>query len=185
LPSPPVSAFCARTGALDENLRGKKAWNLKPQSFEISSANLESPDFVALIHEHMESAAKNSPPGGVRALDVAALRAPEVSVWSLFANGHLAGCGAIKELNQEHGEIKSMRTATKFLRQGVASFILDHLIHQARQRGYCRLSLETGATESFAAARALYSRFGFAFCGPSASYVDESFSVYMTRDLTV
>jgi putative acetyltransferase len=93
------------------------------------------------------------------------------------------GCGALKELDAHHGEIKSMRTASPFLRQGVASALLDHMLRVARQRGYHRVSLETGGVNAFAPARALYARFGFGPCGPFADYIADGFSIFMTREL--
>ena len=91
---------------------------------------------------------------------------PEVTFWRVWQRSVLVGCGALKQLDQRHGEIKSMRTASSHLRTGVAAALLEHIIHVARTRGYQRLSLETGSQEAFAPARTLYARFGFEPCGP-------------------
>jgi len=93
------------------------------------------------------------------------------------------GCGAIKELNSRHGEIKSMRTVSLHLRKGVAAALMRHILDEARRRAYQRLSLETGSMEAFAPARRLYARFGFKPCGPFADYVEDPYSVFMTRDM--
>ncbi len=93
------------------------------------------------------------------------------------------GCGAIKELDLRHGEIKSMRTVPSHLRQGVAAKLMRHILDEAKRRSYERLSLETGSTEPFAPARCLYASFGFTRCGPFADYVHDPFSVFMTREI--
>jgi putative acetyltransferase len=95
----------------------------------------------------------------------------------------LLGCGAIKELDSRHGEIKSMRTVAVHQRKGVASRLMRHIIEEAGRRSYRRLSLETGSMEAFAPARRLYAGFGFQPCGPFADYVDDPYSVFMTREI--
>lgn len=136
-----------------------------------------------LIREHLAAAAAHSPPGCVHALDVDALRGPDVTFWSAWLGDELAGIGALKQLDATHGELKSMRTVRAHLRKGVASALVTHMIQVARQRGYRRVSLETGNHEPFAPARALYERFGFVRCAPFADYADNGFSVCMTRAL--
>ncbi|MHC4909245.1 MAG: GNAT family N-acetyltransferase [Planctomycetota bacterium] len=145
--------------------------------------DLRGPDVAALLREHLAAVAVHSPPESVHALDLDALRAPSVTVWSAWEGPALAGCGALKELDARHGEIKSMRTASSHLRRGVASALVRHLLAAARQRGYGRVSLETGSQEAFAPARALYARFGFEPCGPFGDYVDDPNSVFMTTEL--
>jgi putative acetyltransferase len=151
--------------------------------FEIRADDLTGPEIEALLREHLAFAAVNSPPGSRHALPLERLRAPNISFWTVWRGGELAGCGALKELDPAHGEVKSMRTAAPFLRQGVGSLVLAHLIAVARRRRYRRLSLETGSQDVFVPARALYARFGFAVCGPFASYVEDPNSVYMTLAL--
>ena len=152
-------------------------------SFEIRADDLSSPEVVALLREHLTDVAKHSPPESVHALDVDGLRAPGVSFWSVWLASELVGCGALKELDAVHGEIKSMRTASAHLRKGVAVAILEHILSEARNRGYRRVSLETGSMDAFAAARALYARFGFRLCEPFADYVEDPYSVFMTLEL--
>ena len=137
----------------------------------------------ALLREHLEFAAQHSPPESIHALDVAGLQRPEVTFWTAWEDSELLGCGALKQLDEHHGEIKSMRTSARHLRRGVASQVLSYLIAEAKRRGYKRVSLETGSMEAFAPARQLYARFGFEPCGPFADYVEDPYSVFMTLEL--
>lgn len=136
-----------------------------------------------LLREHLRAVRRVTPPESTHALDVDGLRRPEVTFWSAWEGGELAGCGALKELDARHGEIKSMRTAAAFLRRGVAARLLRHMIEEAERRGYRRLSLETGAQDYFEPARRLYASFGFRFCAPFADYAEDPNSVFMTREL--
>ncbi len=145
--------------------------------------DLSGSEIQNLLREHLEFAALHSPPESIHALDLEGLRRPNVSFWSAWENGELLGCGALKQLDDRHGEIKSMRTSSAHLRKGVASKVLSHLIAEAKRRGYTRLSLETGSMEAFAPARQLYARFGFESCGPFSDYVEDPYSVFMTLEL--
>ena len=151
-------------------------------------------DVAALLNEHVAEMRAKSPPGSSHALEIDALCVPSVTFWTIRATDHgdtdggassgeLLGCGALLELDDGHGEIKSMRTATKHLRRGVAARLVEHVLDVARRRGYLRLSLETGAQEVFAPARALYSRFGFFPCGPFGNYRPDPNSLFMTLKL--
>lgn len=95
----------------------------------------------------------------------------------------LLGCGALKELDPYHGEIKSMRTAKEHLRKGVAKKLLQHIVEEAKKRGYQRLSLETGSMDAFEPARKLYASFGFEYCKPFSDYKEDPNSVFMTKEL--
>ena len=150
---------------------------------EIRLDNLRSPEVVGLLNEHLHSMAQHSPPESVHALDLDGLRQPEVSFWSAWEGAQLLGCGAIKQLDATHGEIKSMRTASAHLRKGVAAALLQHILVEAGKRRYRRLSLETGSAPAFAPARSLYARFGFVPCEPFADYVPDPHSVFMSRTL--
>src|SRR6476469_5352753 len=101
----------------------------------------------------------------------------------MWDGNNLAGCAALKELDEQHGEIKSMRTAYEYQRQGVASRLLQHLIEESKSRGYRRLSLETGSMDYFDPARSLYARFGFSFCAPFGCYREDPNSTFMTKQL--
>lgn len=149
----------------------------------IAEDDLRGPEIAALLAAHLELMRATSPPESVHALDLGALRAPEITFWTLHDDGQLLGCGALKEIDGGHGEIKSMHTAEAARGRGVARRLLSHIIEEAKRRDYKRLSLETGSPEAFAAARSLYEAFGFQSCGPFADYVFDPFSVYMTLDL--
>lgn len=149
----------------------------------IERDDLTHPDVVALVELHLRAAFDNSPPGAVFALDLSGLRAADVTLWTAWAGETLLGMGALKTLDAAHGEVKSMRTAPGQQRRGVARAMLQHLIAEARARGYSRLSLETGSNAPFAAARALYAGAGFVECGPFADYKDTEFSRYFTLAL--
>jgi putative acetyltransferase len=138
---------------------------------------------VDLVDLHLRAAFENSPPGSVFALDLSGLRDPAVTVWTAWDDDALLGIGALKQLDASHAEVKSMRTAPAHLRRGVAAAVLAHLMAQALARGYRRLSLETGAKDAYAPARALYERAGFVPCAPFADYVDTAFSRYFTCTL--
>jgi putative acetyltransferase len=150
---------------------------------DIRVDDLSSPEITRLLQEHLRSVALHSPPESVHALDLEALRKPEITAWSVWQDSELLGCGALKELDPHHGEIKSMRTASVHLRKGVAARLMRHILEEAQKRCYRRLSLETGSMEAFAPARSLYARFGFEPCGPFADYVEDPYSVFMTREL--
>jgi putative acetyltransferase len=150
---------------------------------EIRIGGLDSPVVIQLLREHLQSAALHSPPESVHALDLAALRKPEITFWSVWQDSELMGCGALKELDPRHGEIKSMRTASTHLRKGVAAGLMQHMLEEARRRSYERLSLETGSMDAFAPARRLYASFGFTPCGPFADYIEDPYSIFMTRDV--
>jgi putative acetyltransferase len=127
--------------------------------------------------------ALHSPPESVHALDLEALRKPDITFWSVWQDSELMGCGAIRELDSRHGEIKSMRTASLHLRKSVAATLMHHILEEAKRRSYERLSLETGSMDAFAPARKLYASFGFKPCGPFANYVEDPYSVFMTREM--
>ena len=150
---------------------------------DIRIDNLTSSEVELLLGEHLEQMAKNSPPGSCHALNLEELRQPKITFWSVWDYDELLGCGAIKELNPRHGEIKSMHVATTQRRKGVASVLLGHMLEEAKRRNYERVSLETGSMKFFAPARNLYEKFGFRKCGPFGDYVDDPDSLFMTREL--
>lgn len=150
---------------------------------DLKRDDLSSPEVRSLLEEHLRDMLGQSPRESVHALDLAGLRQPELTLWTLWSGAELLGCGALKELDPRHGEIKSMRTASAHRRQGVGAALLRHLLDQARARGYLRLSLETGAQDAFEPARRLYEQFGFTRCPPFGDYREDPNSVFMTKAL--
>jgi putative acetyltransferase len=149
---------------------------------EIVEDDLTGAEVAAFIAEHIEEMKAVAPrPESKHALDLEGLRAPDITFWTVWHQGLLVGCGALKELDEKNAEIKSMRTSSAHLRKGVASALLDHMLGVARARGYRSLSLETGSFEFSAPARALYEKFGFEYCAPFADYEDDPYSVFMTK----
>jgi putative acetyltransferase len=148
---------------------------------EIRRDDLTGPEIHALLEEHLRNMHEISPPESVHALDLGGLRRPEITFWTLWSDDDLLGCGALKEINARHGEVKSMRTAMSQRRRGVARTVLAHIVEVARSRQYERLSLETGSQSAFVPARKLYESFGFAYCGPFVGYEEDPNSVFMTK----
>lgn len=149
----------------------------------ITEGGLDAPDVIALLGEHLRGMADHSPPESIHALDIEGLKAPDITFWTIRDGDELLGCIALKQLDDAHAEIKSMRTASTHLRRGVGAVLLEHVIAEARRRSCERLSLETGSGPGFEAAHALYRKFGFVKCGPFADYRDDPFSRFMTLEL--
>ena len=149
----------------------------------IAIDDLSGAQVQRLLQEHLHAMTALSPAESVHALDIDALRAPEITFWTATDGAELLGCGALKQLDPRHAEVKSMRTAPAHLRKGVACAILGHLIAEARRRRYARLSLETGSASAFEPARRLYASNGFKLCAPFEGYVLDLHSVFMTRRL--
>jgi putative acetyltransferase len=137
----------------------------------------------ALLEEHLSDMYALSPPESVHALDWSQLKGSDITFWTVWEGQTLLGCGALKELDPVHGEIKSMRTPRTLRRRGAGRAVLVHIIDVARARGYERLSLETGSLPAFAPARRLYELFGFTYCEPFASYRPDPYSAFMTLAL--
>lgn len=153
------------------------------RAMQVRLDDLTGPEIRALLEEHLRNMARLSPPESVHALDIDALRKPGITFWTAWSGNELLGCGALKQLNPVHGEVKSMRTSSAHRRKGVARALLSHIIEEARSRSYARLSLETGSVQAFEPARRLYLSSGFSCCPPFADYVDDPNSVFMTRTL--
>jgi putative acetyltransferase len=145
--------------------------------------DLSRPQVHALLEEHLANMHELSPPEQVFALDLGRLRAPDITFWTVWDQGALMGCGALKELSPTHGEIKSMRTPAAARGRGAGRAVLTHVIAVARQRGYTRLSLETGTHAAFEPARKLYRSQGFAVTGPFGDYAEDPHSVFMALQL--
>ncbi|OEH92347.1 GNAT family N-acetyltransferase [Bacillus solimangrovi] len=150
---------------------------------KIKVDDLTGTEVAELIGEHLHNMASQSPAESVHALNLDELKKPEITFWSAWEEGSLVGCGALKKLDSQHGEIKSMRTSSLHLRKGVARRMLEFILNEAKQRGYRRVSLETGSIDAFQPARKLYESFGFQYCEPFADYIEDSNSVFMTKEL--
>lgn len=150
---------------------------------EIRIDDLSGPEIAALLQTHLIDAAKHSPPGSIHALDLEALRVPQIRFWTAWEDGALLGCGALKDMGNGEGEIKSMHTTAAHRGKGVAASIVAVIVEDARERDFKRLYLETGAVDAFAPARALYQKFGFATCAPFGAYVEDPFSTHMMLEL--
>jgi len=150
-------------------------------NMKVTIEDLSHPDIRLLLEEHHQDMQKHSPPESIHALDLAALKAADVTFWCAWEGEQLGGCGALKDLGHGHGEIKSMRTAAAFLRRGVAAKILTVIIEHAQSSRFKRLSLETGSMAAFAPAVKLYQKFGFEPCPPFANYELDPYSRFMTK----
>ena len=150
---------------------------------KIEIDDLTRPAVHALLREHLRSMHALGPPESVHALDLAALRRPEITFWTAWKGELLLGCGALLALSAVHGEVKSMRTPEAQRRTGAGRALLMHIIGVAQSRGFERLSLETGTVAAFQPAHALYASAGFAATGPFAAYKEDPNSVFMTLRL--
>ena len=145
--------------------------------------DLSGPAIAGLLRQHLDEMHQYSPPESVHAMPIERLRQPDITFYSVWDGDVLAGCGALKQLDAYHGELKSMRAAPAYRGKGVGKAILHHLMAEARRRGCTRVSLETGRPEAFLPARRLYESHGFTECPPFGSYTADPFSICMTRTL--
>jgi putative acetyltransferase len=148
---------------------------------EIVLDDLTGPEIAAFLDEHVREMRATSPPESTHALDLAGLRVPEVTFWTMVEDGEVLGCGAIKRLSAEDAEVKSMRVARTHRRRGLAATLLRHMLAESRRMGFSRLYLETGSFAFFEPARRLYLAHGFELCPPFAGYVEDPNSVFMTK----
>ncbi len=150
---------------------------------EIRPDDLSGPEIAELISIHAATMLAASPPESCHFLPIDGLRMPSVSVWSLWEDGALIGCGALKDLGDGTGEIKSMHTRQALRGRGLGRLMLEHILGEARRRGYTALWLETGSMDAFVPARRLYEAYGFTYCGPFGDYTEDPHSVFMTLAL--
>ena len=141
---------------------------------------LSDPRIAGFLEEHLADMRRVSPPESVHALDLDALRQPGIRFWAAWLDDALVATAAIKRLDEQHAELKSMRTTAALRGQGIAARMLSHALAEARALGHARLSLETGSQPFFAPARALYAKHGFQECGPFGSYGPDPCSYFMT-----
>jgi lysophospholipase L1-like esterase/GNAT superfamily N-acetyltransferase len=179
-PRAPVAvAAAARAGPQHGRPPPAEAPAARSPAMRILHDDLTGPEIAALLDEHLEEMRAVSPPESTHALDLEGLRAQDVTFWTVWDEGALLGCGALRELDPSHGEIKSMRTASAHQGRGVGAALVVHVVAEARRRGYRRLSLETGSSAHFAPARRLYARHGFVPCPPFGDYPDDPHSAHM------
>ncbi len=145
--------------------------------------DLTHPAVIDLLAFHMAGMRAHSPAESVHALDVEGLRSPDIAFWTAWDGDALLGCGALREIDAGHGEIKSMRTAPAHLRRGVGRALLTHMVGVARDRGYIRLGLETGSGPAFEPAAALYLAYGFRDGEIFGDYRPDPFLRFMHLDL--
>lgn len=150
---------------------------------DIRPDDLSGPEIADLIAIHARTMLAASPPGSCHFLPIDGLRQPSVSVWSMWEDGTLLGCGALKDLGDGSGEIKSMHTREVLRGRGLGRQMLEHILAEARRRGYSALYLETGSMDAFIPARKLYEAHGFSYCGPFGDYTDDPNSTFMTLSL--
>jgi putative acetyltransferase len=155
----------------------------KESGMEIRVDDLSGDATLGLVARHLDGMREYSPPESVHALDAEALRDPAVTFWSAWVDGEIAGIGALKTLDADRGEIKSMRVDDRFRGAGVGRALLRHILAEARERGMTSLWLETGTTPDFAPAQRLYESEGFRSCDPFDGYAHDPFSRFMTRRL--
>lgn len=150
---------------------------------EIRNGDFSDPRVVDLLRYHFETNRAVTPAGSAHVLDLGAMQVPDIAFWTIWTEDTLLGMGALRRMNPEEGEVKSMRTYEHAQRRGVASAMLTHIVAAARQAGLKRLFLETGSFAYFRPARELYARHGFRECPPFAGYVEDPNSTFMTMDL--
>lgn len=149
----------------------------------IIKGDFSDPRVLDLLRTHLTSARAQTARGSAHALDITGLQSPQISFWTIWEDDTLLGCGALKQLSADHGEVKSMHVAETVRRKGAGSAMLGHIIEAARECGMSRLSLETGSWEYFRPAREFYRRHGFRECPPFGEYGLDPNSVFMSLDL--
>ncbi len=144
---------------------------------------LDEPQVLALLQAHVAGVQSSTGPASAHALDAEGLRAPDIEFWTAWAGPVLAGCVALKHVEDRHGEVKSMHVAAAMRRRGVGTMLLQHVLAVAREAGLRRLSLQTGSWAYFQPAHAFYRRHGFVECAPFGDYAEDGNSLFFTRAL--
>lgn len=164
---------------------------MSTSALDIRIDDLSSPEVVALLQSHLEGMQAETPPESVHALGLDAYQSADLTLWTVWSDGMLMGCGALKDLGvlnsegnaERHGEIKSMRTKKEHLRKGVADAVLTTIVDHAKSVGMQRISLETGKTELFIAAQQFYKKRGFVETTPFGDYTNDPHSLFLTLAL--
>ena len=142
--------------------------------------NFNNPEVHELLTKHFIELRAASPEGSAHVLDIPGLKDKSIKFWSLWQNNMLMGCGALKFLDKQHGEFKSIRIHDNFRRMGNGISVINHLINEAKKLNIKKLSLETGAGDFFIAARKLFNKCGFEPCDPFSHYKKDVNSIYMS-----
>ena len=145
--------------------------------------NFDNPEVHELLLKHFVELRAASPEGSAHVLDIPGLKDKSIKFWSLWNKDMLMGCGALKFLEKEHGEFKSIRIHDNFRRMGNGISVINHLINEAKKLNIKKLSIETGAGDFFQPARKLFKRCGFEICVPFAHYKEDINSVYLTKNI--
>ena len=143
--------------------------------------NFDNQEVHELLIKHFIELRAASPEGSAHVLDITGLKVSSIKFWSLWKDDMLMGCGALKFLDKEHGEFKSIRIHNDFRNQGNGINVINHLINEAKKLDINRLSIETGAGDFFIPARKLFKQCGFEPCKPFAHYKEDINSVYLTK----
>ena len=145
--------------------------------------NFDNPEVHRLLTKHFIELRAASPEGSAHVLDIPGLKVPSIKFWSLWQNEVLMGCGALKFLDQEHGEFKSIRIHDDFRNMGNGINVINHLIYEAKKLNIKKISIETGSGDFFKPARRLFKRCGLKVCDPFAYYKEDINSVYFAKSL--
>tara|TARA_B100001540_G_C15652315_1_gene571656 strand:- start:330 stop:788 length:459 start_codon:yes stop_codon:yes gene_type:complete len=145
--------------------------------------NFDNTKVNNLLKKHFIELRSVSPAGSTHVLDVEGLKDPSIKFWSLWENEKLIGCGALKFLDSQHGEFKSIRVADEFRKKGFGEKIIFHLIEEAKKLKIKKISIETGSGNFFKSARELFKKFGFEPCEPFAHYTEDPNSCYYTKNI--
>ena len=191
MPRTPRASLCNRWRVAEAELRHRLTATREPcyppsmssPPLEIRIADAAETAVRAFLDDHLSEMRRVTPEGSVYAMTGDRAAEADVTMWAAWRDGEIVGCGALRELDPSHGEIKSMRTAPAHRRSGVAAALLSHILRAARSRGYTRVSLETGASPAFDAARRLYEREGFKTCEAFGDYGPDPHSYFMSRPL--
>ena len=156
---------------------------LPPEAFSIGRDDLDGPEVQDLLRLHLAEMHAWSPACKTHAMPLKRLREPDVTFFSAWRDGELAAVGALKEIDHERGELKSMRASNAWRGTGAGEALLLHLLEEAQRRSYSWLGLETGRTQPFHPAHHLYRKHGFAECAGFGDYTPDEFSICMSRSL--
>ena len=149
--------------------------------FKSLEGNFDNPKVHELLSKHFVELRAASPEGSAHVLDIPGLKVSSIKFWSLWQDENLIGCGALKFLDENHGEFKSIRIHDNFRNKGYGINVINHLINEAKKLKIKKISIETGAGDFFLPARKLFKKCEFKECQPFAHYKEDVNSVYLTK----